>query len=81
LRTTSFDFDSPEARFKVLVNEEEQYSLWPADLAVPAGWTETGVCAAKQDCDAYLRKTWTDMRPKSLRLAQDGQDSAPKRNL
>jgi MbtH protein len=72
LRTTSFDFESPEARFKVLINDEEQYSLWPADLPVPGGWTETGVCAAKEECDRYLEETWTDMRPKSLRIALDG---------
>ena len=86
MRTTSFDFDNPEARFKVLINHEEQYSLWPADLEVPGGWDETGVCAAKDECDKYLEETWTDMRPKSLRIALDGNgngdagaaDSAPK---
>lgn len=81
MRTTSFDFELPEARFKVLVNEEEQYSLWPADLAVPVGWAETGICAARENCDAFLRKTWTDMRPKSLRLSQDGRIGTPERNL
>jgi MbtH protein len=73
MRTVSFDFDSPEARFKVLINHEEQYSLWPADLEVPGGWTETGVCASKEECDKYLESTWTDMRPKSLRIALDGE--------
>jgi MbtH protein len=73
VRTTSFDFDSPEARFKVLINDEEQHSLWPADLPVPGGWAETGVCAAKEDCDTYLEETWTDMRPKSLRILLDGE--------
>jgi MbtH protein len=73
VRTVSFDFDSPEARFKVLINHEEQYSLWPADLDVPGGWTETGVCASKEECDKYLEATWTDMRPKSLRIALDGE--------
>lgn len=72
LRTVSFDFESPDARFKVLINDEEQYSLWPADLEVPGGWAETGVCASKEECDKYLEETWTDMRPKSLRIALDG---------
>jgi len=76
VRTTSFDFDNPEARFKVLINHEEQYSLWPADLEVPGGWDETGVCAAKDECDKYLEETWTDMRPKSLRIALDGNGDA-----
>ena len=66
MRTVSFDFDSPEARFKVLINHEEQYSLWPADLEVPGGWSETGVCASKDECDKYLEEPWTDMRPNSL---------------
>jgi MbtH protein len=73
VRTVSFDFENAEARFKVLINHEEQFSLWPADLDTPGGWTETGVCAAKEDCDKYLEETWTDMRPKSLRIALDGE--------
>ena len=72
MRTTSFDFESADARFKVLINHEEQYSLWPADLAVPGGWSETGVCAPKAECDTYLEETWTDLRPRSLRVALDG---------
>jgi MbtH protein len=67
MRTVTYDFESPEARFRVLVNHEEQYSLWPADLPVPGGWDETGVVASKEECDRYLEETWTDMRPKSLR--------------
>ncbi|MEU2541360.1 MbtH family protein [Streptomyces iakyrus] len=73
MRTVTFDFENDEARFKVLINDEEQYSIWPADLAVPGGWTETGVNASKAECDAYLEENWTDMRPKSLRLALDGE--------
>ncbi|MDH6436336.1 MULTISPECIES: MbtH family protein [Streptomyces] len=73
MRTVSFDFETPGKRFKVLINHEEQYSLWPADLDVPGGWEETGVCASKEECDQYLEETWTDMRPKSLRLALDGE--------
>jgi MbtH protein len=76
LRTVSFDFESPEARFKVLINHEEQYSLWPADLEVPGGWSETGVCASKEECDKYLEETWTDMRPKSLRIALEAQNGS-----
>jgi MbtH protein len=73
VRTVSFDFESDEARFKVLINHEEQYSLWPADLKVPGGWTETGILGSKSECDEYLKETWTDMRPKSLRIALDGE--------
>lgn len=73
MRTTTFDFDAPDARFKILVNDEEQYSFWPADLPVPGGWRETGVCGPKQECDEYLERTWTDLRPKSVRIALDQQ--------
>ncbi|NUR62194.1 MAG: MbtH family NRPS accessory protein [Catenulispora sp.] len=73
MRTTTFDFESPEARFKVLINHEEQYSLWPADTPVPGGWNETGVLASKAECDQYIEENWTDMRPKSLRIALDGE--------
>jgi MbtH protein len=72
MRTTSFDFENDEAVFKVLVNHEDQYSFWPADLPVPGGWRETGQQGSKDECDEYVRSVWTDMRPKSLREAMDG---------
>jgi MbtH protein len=72
VRTTSFDFENESAVFKVLVNHEEQYSLWPADLSVPGGWKETGQKGSKAECDEYVNRVWTDMRPKSLREAMDG---------
>jgi MbtH protein len=52
---------------KVLVNDEEQYSLWPGYLTVPAGWQDTGVSGSQEECLGYVRETWTDMRPRSLR--------------
>lgn len=55
--------------YTVLVNEEEQYSLWPADVAVPAGWRAAGKVGTKQECLDYVRAVWTDMRPLSLRKA------------
>lgn len=73
MRTTSFDFENEEAVFKVLVNHEEQYSLWPADLPVPGGWNETGQKGSKAECDEYVNRVWTDMRPKSLRDWMDAQ--------
>ncbi len=60
-------FDREDGTFKVLVNHEEQYSLWPAFKAVPGGWTDTGVTGDKQHCLDHVSKTWTDMRPLSLR--------------
>jgi MbtH protein len=55
--------------YTVLVNEEEQYSLWLADLSVPAGWRAVGKVGTKQECLDYVRTVWVDMRPLSLRKA------------
>ncbi|MNF32366.1 MbtH-like protein [compost metagenome] len=66
-------FDREDATFKVLVNGEEQYSLWPEYKAVPAGWREAGKSGPKQDCLAFIEAAWTDMRPLSLRRHMDGQ--------
>ncbi|HEY3949881.1 MbtH family protein [Phenylobacterium sp.] len=57
--------------FLVLVNREEQYSLWPADQAAPKGWKTVAGPQPKADCAAYIDAHWTDMRPKSLRSAMD----------
>ncbi|MDD2058578.1 MbtH family protein [Pseudomonas sp. GD03860] len=66
-------FDREDATFKVLVNAEEQYSLWPDYKALPAGWREAGKSGSKQDCLDYIETVWTDMRPLSLRQHMDGQ--------
>jgi MbtH protein len=52
---------------KVVVNDEEQYSIWFADRQPPAGWREVGKEGSKEECLAYIDEVWTDMRPKSLR--------------
>ncbi|GAA2709827.1 MbtH family protein [Micromonospora olivasterospora] len=64
-----------DARVKVLVNHEEQYSLWPDFLDVPSGWKDTGVSGSKEECLAYVKEVWTDMRPLSLRKKME--ESAP----
>ena len=51
----------------VVVNDEEQYSIWPADQDVPRGWREVGVRGPRPDCLAHVERVWTDMRPLSLR--------------
>ncbi len=53
--------------YKVVVNHEEQYSIWFADREAPAGWNEVGKRGPKSDCLAYIKEVWTDMRPLSLR--------------
>jgi MbtH protein len=56
-----------DARYQVLRNDEDQYSLWPADLEVPAGWHQAGKEGTSEECSAYVDEVWTDMRPRSLR--------------
>lgn len=59
--------DDADRQYQVLVNHEEQYSLWPFDKAPPAGWRQTGTSGTKDACLEYVNATWTDMRPLSLR--------------
>jgi MbtH protein len=54
-------------RYKVVINHEEQYSIWPAGREVPLGWKEAGKEGLKEECLAYIEEVWTDMRPLSLR--------------
>ena len=53
--------------YKVVVNHEEQYSIWPAHKELPLGWNAVGVEGLKDVCLAHIKEVWTDMRPKSLR--------------
>lgn len=53
--------------YVVLVNHEEQYSLWLQGKDVPLGWSAVGKPGSKEECLAYVGQVWTDMRPKSLR--------------
>jgi MbtH protein len=59
--------DDDDRRYLVVLNDEEQYSVWPEDEPVPAGWRATGVAGAKAQCLEHIREVWTDLRPKSLR--------------
>lgn len=56
-----------EIEYTVLINEEEQYSLWPATKEVPEGWSQVGPTGTKEECEAYVEEHWTDMTPKSAR--------------
>jgi MbtH protein len=64
-------FEDDDAAYLVLVNDEGQYSLWPAFADVPAGWTVAKAEDTRQACLDYVNETWTDMRPKSLVEAMD----------
>ena len=60
-------FDDPEGRFLVLVNDEEQHSLWPSRRSVPAGWRIVHAADSRQACLDYVENHWTDLRPLSAR--------------
>jgi len=62
-------FDDEDGRFLVLVNDEEQHSLWPAFAAVPSGWTVVHGESSRAEALAYVEEHWTDLRPRSLRDA------------
>ncbi|KFF96263.1 MULTISPECIES: MbtH family protein [Streptomyces] len=62
-------FDDANGTFHVLVNDEEQHSLWPTFTPVPAGWRVVFNDAGRQECLEYIERHWTDLRPKSLREA------------
>ncbi len=53
--------------YKVVVNHEEQYSIWPADRDNPVGWRDAGKSGSKAECLDYVKEVWVDMRPLSLR--------------
>ena len=60
-------FDDEDREFVVLINHEEQYSIWPTVKDIPDGWKSAGKTGLKADCLAFIEENWTDMRPKSLR--------------
>jgi MbtH protein len=53
--------------YKVVMNHEEQYSIWPAHRQNPDGWNDAGKSGTKAECLAYIKEVWPDMRPRSLR--------------
>lgn len=59
--------DDADTVFQVVINEQDQYSIWFADRAVPEGWTASGPVGTKQDCLNHIERVWTDMRPRSVR--------------
>jgi MbtH protein len=61
--------DTNEETYRVVVNHEEQYSLFAAERELPAGWRDGGRTGTREECLAYIDAVWTDMRPLSLRTA------------
>jgi MbtH protein len=65
--------DDESIDYFVVINDEEQYSIWPAHRDIPNGWQAVGPARSREDCLAYIEQTWTDMRPKSVREAMAKQ--------
>lgn len=66
-------WDDEEAVFNVVVNHEEQYSIWPEYKVIPKGWNAVGKKGKKKECLDYIEQVWTDMRPLSLRRHMEAQ--------
>jgi MbtH protein len=64
---TSNPFEDEDERYLVLVNEEDQHSLWPAGIEAPAGWRVAHDADSRAACLLYIEENWTDMRPLSIR--------------
>ncbi|MEV7401963.1 MbtH family NRPS accessory protein [Streptomyces sp. NPDC091267] len=67
----SWNEEEDNRTYQVVVNEEEQYSLWPAEKELPLGWRAEGKTGLKAECLAHINEVWTDMRPLSLRQKMD----------
>ncbi len=71
------DNDSDDRAYRVVVNGEEQYSIWPVDREMPNGWRHEGTEGDREACLRHIEEVWTDMRPLTLRLALSQDDSLP----
>ncbi|MFF4053778.1 MbtH family protein [Streptomyces chartreusis] len=67
--STSSGRQPSDDRFSVVINDEEQYSVWFAERALPAGWTDTGVQGTRQECLEYIERVWTNLTPRSARVS------------
>lgn len=62
--------------YRVVVNHEEQYSIWPSDMALPSGWSDVGKAGTMPECLGYIDEVWTDMRPLSVRRRLEAESNA-----
>jgi MbtH protein len=72
-------FEDESGTYRVLVNDEGQYSLWPTFLPIPDGWTVVGPEGDRQSCLVWIDTNWTDMRPKSLIAQMEDTPGSPAR--
>ncbi|MBV8882826.1 MAG: MbtH family protein [Chroococcidiopsidaceae cyanobacterium CP_BM_RX_35] len=77
----SWDDKDDTRIYKIVVNQEEQYSIWLADKQNPLGWRNVGKSGLKAECLEYIKKVWVDMKPLSLRqkMEQAAQSTCPAR--
>lgn len=75
-----WDDEDDKTIYKVVVNHEEQYSIWPADRELPLGWDAAGKQGTKQECLNYIEEVWTDMRPLSLRKKMEEMERQQREN-
>lgn len=73
----SWDEKEDNRSYVVVMNDEEQYSIWLADLRIPEGWRIAGGTGLKSDCLAEIEQVWVDMRPLSLRKMMEEASSKP----
>ena len=62
--------------YRVVVNHQEQYSIWPSDMALPSGWSDAGKVGTKTECLGYIDEVWTDMRPLSVRRQLEAESNS-----
>jgi uncharacterized protein YbdZ (MbtH family) len=75
--SAQYSEDEDKTIYKVVVNHEEQYSIWPEYRENPSGWNEVGKVGTKAECLAYIKEVWTDMRPLSLRKKMEEMANNP----
>ena len=66
--------------YRVVINHEEQYSIWPADRENALGWNDVGITGTRQEVMDYIKEVWTDMRPLSLRKKMEEAERAREQN-
>ncbi len=65
--------------YKVVIDHEEQYSIWPVDRENPLGWKDAGKTGTKQECLTYIEEVWTDMRPLSLQARKQKMEEMERK--
>lgn len=70
--------DEPNQLHRVVINQERQYSIWPAAGELPAGWSAGGFAGTRDECVSYIDRVWADLRPHSLLGAGSTRNSGPE---